>query len=691
MKNLKLGIKLMGGFALVALIVVVVGFFGWRGANNMGGHVEEIGEVRLPSIDYLRQVDSGLENAMVHMRTLMNPNLSMEERQQLYDNTNQSREVYQQALDRFEPLPQTDEEARVWENFYPALEAWAEVNNEFMEMSRELEEIGILNPDEFLSQLESFRGDHYALMDNIGRYLLTGEEFEGGEDPQACDFGRWLAGFDIDNPEIMQLLRDIQTYHNTFHESVADIRDQVQAGNQEAAEETYAEQMLPAAHETFDYFDQLIAIAQESEALYEEMHEIIMVDSVEGQQATMDVLDEVIAINEEVSAEAASQAEADADNAVTIALAGMGIGLVLAVALGAVLTKAITRPVSQAVAFSEDMANGDMTKTLDVQQKDEIGYLAEAMRQMQDKLRQVVTDVKSASDNVASGSEEMSSSSQELSQGATEQASNLEEVSSNMEQMSSNIQQNADNATQTEKIAQQASRDAEEGGQQVQDTVQAMKDIAEKISIIEEIARQTNLLALNAAIEAARAGEAGKGFAVVAAEVRKLAERSGQAANEISELSSNSVQVAEKAGEMLKKMVPDIQKTADLVQEISASCKEQTSGSEQINKAIQQLDQVVQQNASSSEELSSTAEELSSQAQQLQGTMTFFKVDEHGGGREQSIRVQKSASGRKSGPKKAAQPRISQDQHRQAEDSQKKRLSLDMSAEDSEDQEFERY
>ncbi|MCK9293961.1 MAG: methyl-accepting chemotaxis protein [Desulfobulbaceae bacterium] len=256
--------------------------------------------------------------------------------------------------------------------------------------------------------------------------------------------------------------------------------------------------------------------------------------------------------------------------------------------------------------------------------------LMESLQAMVEKLKEVVQEVQAAADNVAAGSQELSSSAQEMSQGATEQAAAAEEASSSMEQMSSNIRQSADNALQTEKIAIKSASDAQEGGKAVNQTVGAMKEIAGKISIIEEIARQTNLLALNAAIEAARAGEHGKGFAVVASEVRKLAERSQKAAAEISELSSASVEVAEKAGDKLARMLPDIQKTAELVQEISAASREQDSGAEQINKAIQQLDQVIQQNAGASEEMSSTAEELSAQAEQLQGTIAFFKIDSQG-------------------------------------------------------------
>jgi len=285
-----------------------------------------------------------------------------------------------------------------------------------------------------------------------------------------------------------------------------------------------------------------------------------------------------------------------------------------------------TRKISQAATR---IAGGDLT--VEILERSPQDELMIALRAMVQKLSEVVTDVKAAADNVAAGSQELSSSSETMSQGASEQAAAAEEVSSSMEEMSSNIRQNADNAIQTEKIASKSAKDALEGGKAVTQTVGAMKEIAGKISIIEEIARQTNLLALNAAIEAARAGEHGKGFAVVASEVRKLAERSQKAAAEISDLSSSSVEIAEQAGRMLNQMVPDIQKTAELVMEISAACKEQDTGAEQINKAIQQLDQVIQQNASASEEISSTAEELSGQAEQLQDTIAFFQVDKAGG------------------------------------------------------------
>ena len=323
-------------------------------------------------------------------------------------------------------------------------------------------------------------------------------------------------------------------------------------------------------------------------------------------------------------------------------VAGIGLGIAFLVILFALFfAGSITRPLNKGVAFARQVAGGDLTAAIDVNQGDEVGRLADAMRDMLERLRRIVAEVQRAADGVLAGSREMSATAQsmsatseEMSQGASEQAASAEEASASMEEMASNIRQNADNAQETERIALKSAQDARDGGQAVADTVAAMKKIAQKIGIIEEISRQTDLLALNAAVEAARAGEYGKGFAVVASEVRKLAERSQGAAAEINDLSGSSVDVAERAGQMLDQLVPDIEKTAELVQEISAACSEQDSGADQINKAIQQLDQVIQQNASASEEMASTSEELSTtsdglagQAEHLREIMAFFRVE----------------------------------------------------------------
>ena len=285
----------------------------------------------------------------------------------------------------------------------------------------------------------------------------------------------------------------------------------------------------------------------------------------------------------------------------------------------------MTANLRETATLADKVADGDLTvRPKPLSDKDTLGL---ALERMVERLRGVVADAIAASDNVSAGSQELSATSEQMSQGATEQASAAEQASASMEEMSANIKQNADNAAQTEKIARQSAVDAETSGAAVSKAVDAMQTIAEKITIVQEIARQTDLLALNAAVEAARAGEHGRGFAVVASEVRKLAERSQTAASEISAVSSDTVKAAQSAGEMLTSLVPNIRKTAELVSEISAACREQDIGSSQINEAIQQLDKVTQQNASASEEMSATSEELAAQAEELQASISYFRTE----------------------------------------------------------------
>ncbi|MBR0785064.1 methyl-accepting chemotaxis protein, partial [Bradyrhizobium iriomotense] len=380
--------------------------------------------------------------------------------------------------------------------------------------------------------------------------------------------------------------------------------------------------------------DQTLKLAKQDKAKAAERS---MIDGVKASTPALEAASEYINYVKKQMAEESEAARIEGNRAVIVLMSLVLASLLIAVAAATWIALNISRALSRAVDLADAVAIGDLSRKIDVVSNDELGDLIKslnamtvnlnataavaneiaqgnltveakplsdkdtlglALERMVEKLRQIVSEALTAAQNVSAGSQELSASAEQLSQGATEQASSAEEASSSMEEMASNVKQNADNANQTEKIAAQSAKDAEASGAAVGRAVNAMQTIAEKITIVQEIARQTDLLALNAAVEAARAGEHGKGFAVVASEVRKLAERSQAAAAEIGTLSADTVKVAQEAGAMLAKLVPDIKKTAELVEEITAACREQDVGSAQINQAIQQLDKVGQQNAS---------------------------------------------------------------------------------------------
>ncbi len=691
LKNIKLGLKISGGFVIVLILMAIVAYIGYSGMSGVADRVNKVEDMNT-LVKYMLETRIQVKDFI----RLKKDETAVKVEEYVKEITAQA-ETTKAKFDDQADRDKIDSFKNDVENYYSLFQTFKDTNTKKENAITTARD----NATKVMEKTEALYANPsaQAIADSAGKVIQQLLELR------------------------VNFLYYLYTNGNkTWSDAVAKLVPQTQTLIKQMAARS------PGNSTTLNELSDGIAEYQDSfNNVVTYMEELTAAETQMGNAA-----EKAVASCDELMVTQDAKMNSEISSANRVLLLGFIFAVIIGILAAYFITRSITVPLAVGVDVADKMSKGILVDDIRVEGKDETAQLLSAMDKMvtslkgtvrvaekmaqgdlnvkvnllsdQDnlglslnamieKLRNVVMDVKSAADNVASGSQELSSSAEEMSQGATEQSASAEEASSSMEQMSANIKQNADNAQQTERIAMQAAEDADKGGKAVEETVGAMKQIAEKISIIEEIARQTNMLALNAAIEAARAGEHGKGFAVVADAVRKLAERSQAAAGEISNLSVYSVEIAEKAGEMLNKIVPDIRKTAELVQEINAASAEQNTGAEQINQALQQLDQVIQQNASASEEMSSTSEELASQAEQLQDAIAFFSLGGSSGDGRKPRMVKSSVSNvsKKVRAPLSAGRKIAA----LAENSDSSGIMLDMGdgdhGKDALDNEFERY
>jgi len=624
-KRLRLAPKMTLSFGMVSLITLLLGLLGYRGAMTSMATVEEIGLVRLPSVENLLLIQVNVNEIKTALRSLLIPDLSKAERERQYASIDTARGQYETAWKIYEPLPQTAEEAELWRQFVPAWQQWRQANSLFLELSRQTEAFDLGDPMEFSRNLARFRGDHYKLAADTLSLVHGGTSFAGGDNHEICHFGTWMTTFTTTNPQMQQLLRDVAESHRQFHGGVKRLKELMAAGQTDEARGLYTAQLTASMEHTFKIFSDMQALADSAhEVLHQAEHQLQEV-AYPHQVRASDLLERIIRLNSEIAAQEVKTAEQQAKQQKILSLAAAVIGVVLAMLIAMVITRSITQPIKDCVGFTNLLASGDFSRDVPAafrQRGDEIGDLARAYQTMVGNvsgmlksLRDSIQALTASSTDLAAVSRQLSSSANDTADKATTVAAATEEMSTNIQSVSAAMEQSTSNvnmvASSTEEmtatvgeIAESAesaekarciSKGAVKQSRQTSEKMAVLGESARRIGrvteTITEISEQTNLLALNATIEAARAGEAGKGFAVVAYEIKELARQTAAATvdikNQISEMQDTTATT-----------VADIEKISAVITEINtvingiaAAVEEQSTASSEIASNISQASQ----------------------------------------------------------------------------------------------------
>lgn len=480
----------MAGFGMLAAIAMIIGGFSLVSLKNVGNAFHEVADVRMPSVEGLQTMEYGFEHLQMAQRTLLNPSLNEEDRKRNINNLKRAREIYGAGRDLYEPLPQTEEEAVLWNQFLPKLAEWHRVNEEFEDLLDEVIKIDLFYPMQFLKDFSQFQGDHYQLQVQIVNAIQSGRVFNGGDDYTACRLGQYLPTLETGNPVVKKAVSDLQEPHKRFHEAVVRVKQHIRNGNRQLAQQVYNTQMLPAADLVFRQFDLVIEEAQRAVDLFAEMEQKNMDEARLAQGEAIALLQAIVKMNKDIAQETTAAGDATIQTSNLYVMLIIAAGLIFAIFFALLITRNVLNDVggepAEIAKISSDIADGNLT--YDFGDVTRLKGIFGAVASLSVKLKAIITNIMNGADNIAAASQQMSSGSQQMSQGASEQASSAEEVSSSMEEMAANIQQNTDNARQTETIAVQATQGIKESSDSTNVAVDTMRNIADKITIINDIA-----------------------------------------------------------------------------------------------------------------------------------------------------------------------------------------------------------
>ncbi|WP_240841919.1 methyl-accepting chemotaxis protein [Acidaminobacter sp. JC074] len=627
--NLKLSVKLISAFVIVALLAAVVGVVGYY-------NLHQIGNQKMIAVESLLRVQesftriNGLENMVI------SPTLSIAERKNVLAEIEVVEDTMNEEITHYLSLDHADEELTKWSSVRSDIDAYLSSHETLVKYAAESNAYMIEDPVSLRYIVATRERDHYKWIWLLEDAIINESEFSGQLDGDKCALGTWLSGYTTESPELNAVLHEIDSYHMKVHESGEDINKIIfdaDENKSERAYRVYKDSTLPNMTKVLEYLVEIDHMAERSEALFIAMTDLAISTNAPLHAEASDALTLMV----DGTTEEALSAVSRSSTMITIFTV---IAAILSVVLGLFISNVIKKPIYTILQAANEIADGNLDVDTKINTKDEIGELAHAFDKMTDNINMVMTNINASSDQVASGATQMSDSSMSLSQGATEQASSIQQLTASTEEISVQTKANAESAEKAKSISSQTYEYAQQGNHQMEDMLGAMAEINESssniskiIKVIDDIAFQTNILALNAAVEAARAGEHGKGFAVVAEEVRNLAARSADAAKETTAMIESSIDkvkvgtdIANVTSEALIKIVDGVSETTDIVTDIANASNEQALQVDQVNLGLAQISDVVQTTSATAEETAAASEELSGQANMLKGQVAKFKL-----------------------------------------------------------------